>query len=88
MGIKRASAKDGNVVLGRIGKPFWQDESFDRWVRNSREFERIRSYMEYNPVKAHLARRPEEWRCLAHGTNVQTPSLRKTAQAECLCYLA
>lgn len=62
MGIKRASAKDANVVLGRIGKPFWQDESFDRWVRNSREFERIHLYIEYNPVKARLAKRPEEWR--------------------------
>ena len=42
MGIKRASAKDANSHLGRTGKPFWQDESFDRRVRDSSEFERTR----------------------------------------------
>jgi REP element-mobilizing transposase RayT len=60
-GIKGITAKEANAILGRIGKAFWQDESFDRWVRNSAEFERVRLYIENNPVKARLARRPEEW---------------------------
>jgi REP element-mobilizing transposase RayT len=60
-GIKGASARDGNRVLRRVGKPFWQDESFDHWVRSSAQFERIRAYIEHNPVKAGLAASPEEW---------------------------
>jgi len=49
-GIKGVSARDANSVLGLTGKHFWQDESFDHWVRNVAEFERIRLYIEYNPV--------------------------------------
>src|SRR5205823_5838854 len=30
-GIKGVSARDANAILGRVGKPFWQDESFDHW---------------------------------------------------------
>ena len=61
-GIKGITAKEANTILGRVGKPFWQDESFDHWVRNSAQFERVRSYIENNPVKAGLARRQDEWR--------------------------
>ncbi|TAM82002.1 MAG: hypothetical protein EPN47_11270 [Acidobacteria bacterium] len=60
-GIKGVSARDANAVLGRPGQPFWQDESFDHWVRDDSEFERIRAYIEWNPVAAGLAARPEEW---------------------------
>jgi putative transposase len=60
--IKGVSAKDANARLGRVGKPFWQDESFDHWVRNSAEFQRINLYIERNPVRAGLAARPEDWR--------------------------
>jgi hypothetical protein len=60
-GIKGVSARDANATLGRTGKPFWQDESFDHWVRAPAEFERIQNYIEMNPVKAGLARTPAEW---------------------------
>ena len=33
-GIKGTTARDTNEILGRAGQPFWQDESFDHWVRN------------------------------------------------------
>jgi len=59
--LKGTSARAANVILGRTGKPFWQDESFDHWVRNEAEFDRIRSYIERNPVKAGLARREADW---------------------------
>jgi putative DNA methylase len=52
--IKGRSARLANEILGRTGQPFWQDESFDHWVRNSVQFEKIRSYIENNPVKAGL----------------------------------
>ena len=61
-GIKGVSARNANARLGRVGKHFWQDESFDHWVRNSAEFERIQRYIEWNPVKAGLVTRPEDWR--------------------------
>ena len=60
--MKGVAARDANATLGRIGKPFWQDESFDHWVRTLDELERIRHYIEWNPVKAGLAARPEDWR--------------------------
>jgi len=60
-GIKGTAARACNLVLGRTRQPFWQDESFDRWVRNDPEFERIRAYIERNPVAAGLVSRPEDW---------------------------
>jgi putative transposase len=60
-GIKGAAARNANAILGREGMRFWQDESFDHWVRNGREFERIKSYIEWNPVTAGLVKRAEDW---------------------------
>src|SRR5436305_4136742 len=38
------SARESNKLLGQTGRPFWQDESYDRLVRNANEFQRIESY--------------------------------------------
>jgi putative transposase len=59
--IKGVSARRANLALGRVRQLFWQDESFDHWVRNGTEFQRICSYIERNPVTAGLAQRPEDW---------------------------
>jgi REP-associated tyrosine transposase len=59
--IKGATARRANLILSRTGIPFWQDESFDRWVRNPAEGEKIRKYIEGNPVAAGLVARPEDW---------------------------
>ena len=32
--VKNFSAKRANELLGRKGNPFWQSESYDRWVRS------------------------------------------------------
>jgi putative DNA methylase len=61
LGIKGASAREANSALRRTDKAFWQDESFDHWVRNGAQFERIRGYIEQNPVKARLAAKAEDW---------------------------
>ncbi len=61
MGIKRASAKESNIKLCRIGMPFWQAESLDHWVRGPGQFARIQTYIENNPVKARLCARPQDW---------------------------
>jgi putative DNA methylase len=57
--LERFTAKEANRVLGMSGQPFWQDESYDRLVRDQREFERIVCYVEHNPVRAGLSTVPE-----------------------------
>jgi len=59
--LKRFTAREANRILGLTGRPFWQDESYDRLVRNDTEFERIINYIEMNPVKAGLVEIPEEF---------------------------
>ncbi len=66
--LKGVAACDINARLGRTGKPLWQDESFDHWIRNSAEFERIRHYVEWNPVRAGLVARPEDWKWSSAGS--------------------
>jgi putative transposase len=61
MNIKSASARASNATLGRTGAPFWQDESYDHWVRSDRERSSIIRYIEYNPVTAGLVLAPEDW---------------------------
>ena len=60
-GIKGVSARYANLKLGRTGSPFWQDESFDHWIRNEGQFVRTKAYIENNPVKAGLCAKPEDW---------------------------
>jgi REP-associated tyrosine transposase len=48
-------------MLGRSGQRFWQDESFDHWVRDGHERNRIIRYIEWNPVKGALVVAPENW---------------------------
>lgn len=60
-GIKGVTARQANKILGRAGKLFWQDESFDHWARDRVEEERIRTYIEGNPVRAGLVTRPADW---------------------------
>jgi REP element-mobilizing transposase RayT len=57
--IKNYSARRANLILGRTGQPFWQDESYDRWVRSPDELEKIVRYIEANPLAAGLVSRPE-----------------------------
>lgn len=60
--LKGYTALEANRLLHRSGSAFWQQESFDHWVRDEREFYRIVAYIENNPVKAGLVSRPEDWR--------------------------
>ena len=60
--VKNFSARRANTILGRTGLPFWQDESYDRWVRGPEELEKIVRYIEQNPVAAGLVSRAEDWR--------------------------
>jgi REP element-mobilizing transposase RayT len=60
-GLKGVTARDANAILHRTGQHFWQDESFDHWVRDAAQFDSIRTYVENNPVSAGLTTRPEHW---------------------------
>ena len=53
--LKAATAKRANLLFQRSGQPFWQDESYDRLVRDGDEYRRIQRYIEGNPVTALLA---------------------------------
>jgi type I restriction enzyme R subunit/putative DNA methylase len=59
--LKGSTARRANLLLQRTGQPFWQDESYDHWVRNAREFDRIVAYIEENPVAAGLVDSMELW---------------------------
>ena len=58
-GIKGASAREANVLLGAAGT-FWLDESYDHIVRSERQYQRFVRYIADNPVKAGL-REDEYW---------------------------
>ena len=59
--LKRPTAWDANSCLGRFGA-FWQDESYDHYVRDAAELSRIVYYVLWNPVKAGLVASWEAWR--------------------------
>ena len=59
--IKGTTARRANQLLDRAESTFWQDESFDHWVRSQEQFIHISTYIEHNPVSAGLATRPEDW---------------------------
>jgi putative transposase len=65
--LKGITAKRANVMLGSTGTSFWREESYDRLVRNEREFERIRNYIEANPVRAGLVMQASEYRWSSAG---------------------
>ena len=52
--VKGYTAREANRLLGLTGQPFWQAESYDHWVRDEREWDRIKTYIENNPVRAGL----------------------------------
>jgi REP element-mobilizing transposase RayT len=59
--MKTASAVRANRLTGRTGRPFWQREYFDTWMRTSQELASVIAYVEENPVTAGLALRAEDW---------------------------
>lgn len=58
-GVKGVSAKESNALLGRVGQPFWREESFDHIVRSQTQYDRFVRYIAENPSKARL--NPDEF---------------------------
>ena len=76
--LKGFTSYQANELLGTHGRAFWQDESYDHLVRDGPEFERIRGYIERNPVTAGLvAARPSGFHSRALG---RTPPKRRRSQ--------
>jgi type I restriction enzyme R subunit/putative DNA methylase len=76
--VKGVSAKKANELLDRTGQPFWQDESFDHWVRTKKERRNIIRYIEFNPVRANLAAEPTSFRYSSAFAQSQTPAQAQT----------
>ena len=57
---KSFTAKRSNEVLRRTGT-FWEDDYFDRYMRDLAHFEQVTWYIANNPVAAQLCARPEDW---------------------------
>ena len=58
--LKSYTSNEANKVLARKGR-FWQKEYFDRYIRNAEHFRNTVRYIENNPVKAGLCRKPSDW---------------------------
>ena len=69
-GIKGVAAKLVNDSRGTRGQ-LWQDESFDRIIRDQAEFDEKLNYIVNNAAKAHLVVDPWEYEALyvRHGTD-------------------
>ncbi|HSR07170.1 MAG TPA: transposase [Bryobacteraceae bacterium] len=59
--LKGITARRSNAVLGRVGKIFWLDESFDHWIRTDIEFAETKEYIEGNPVRAGVVLRAQDY---------------------------
>ena len=79
--IKGRSARDCNKILNRSGKPFWHEETYDHWVRSPQSFEKIRNYIERNPVSANLVKSPQDWPWSSASSQKQAPVTQASACA-------
>ena len=59
--LKGRPSQVTNRILGRTGTAFWQDESFDHWIRSGEELQNLIAYVENNPLKAGLVETKEQW---------------------------
>jgi REP element-mobilizing transposase RayT len=57
---KSFTSNQANKALRRTGH-FWQADYYDRFIRNADHHLDAIDYIENNPVKAHLCRRPQDW---------------------------
>ena len=59
--LKGYTAHEANRLLNRRGT-FWEAESYDHFVRNDAEYDRIVKYVLNNPVKAGLVKNWRDWK--------------------------
>jgi REP element-mobilizing transposase RayT len=49
--FKSFSARRVNEYLGTMGHPLWQRNYFEHVIRDEKEWDRIRQYVESNPLR-------------------------------------
>jgi putative DNA methylase len=59
--FKSYTSHEANKIIGRSGK-FWQEDYFDRYIRNMEHFENTVAYIQNNPVKARLCKKASDWK--------------------------
>jgi putative transposase len=59
--IKDISARNATQLLRRGHQPFWHEDSYERWIRDAAERDRMVAYTENDPVSAGLVREPAAW---------------------------
>lgn len=58
---KSFTGRKANALLGLSGK-FWEEETYDRKIRDRKEFTTQVRYTLFNPVKAGLVKHWEDWK--------------------------
>ncbi len=59
--LKSKTALRCNKILSRSGS-FWQHESYDHVIRNRKELRKVVKYVIYDPVKAGLVKKWNDWK--------------------------
>jgi hypothetical protein len=59
--LKGWTARKANILLNRTGS-FWAPESFERWCRSAEEEDKVKRYIQNNPVKAGLVKSSSAWK--------------------------
>ena len=72
--LKGSTAREANRILGRTGQPFWQDESYDHYLRQRSQIDRTVTYIEQNPVSAGLVDSAERWPWSSAGWQAKPPA--------------
>jgi REP element-mobilizing transposase RayT len=72
--LKGSTARFANRILHRTGQPFWQDETYDHYLRNADQLSRAVAHIEANPVSAGLVDRAESWPWSSAGWQAKTPA--------------
>ena len=74
--LKRFTARQANKILGHTGHSFWQEESYDRLVRNEKEFNRMSLVHRNEPlVRDGLAATPEAFPGQAQKKEMSQPHI-------------
>jgi REP-associated tyrosine transposase len=72
--LKGSTAREANKILNRTRSPFWQDESYDHYLRNANQMNRTIAYIEQNPVSAGLVDSIDHWPWSSAGWQAEAPA--------------
>lgn len=78
-GFKATTTKQINKLRNSPGSPVWQRNYFERVVRNERELNRIREYIQNNPFNWNKESSHEltDFICLINGNSIEIPMVKQ-----------